>query len=236
MVGVINPVCHPRVAPLSKLRWQYQNASTSLAIQRSEALASTYMVVPGGKIPDEAGSSTSASSVVLPSSTSSKFLTIPTATATSTFQTVVPVAESHHNLSSGAIVGIAVGGLVIAILLGALLFLLGRQTTMLQFMKRQQQPPTMVYPVGSPVAYHDPNTPMAQNPYAAPYAYPKPGSHLNAAELGSNRTTIQPPGSPTHDGSRDHSVYSDQFDEYRRQKPPGSPPPPPMGTHLEPPR
>ena len=94
----------------------------------------------------------------------------------------------------------------------------------------------MVYPVGSPVAYHEPNTPMTQHPYVAPYAYPKYGAHGNAAELGSNGTTVQTTGSPTHDGSREHSVYSDHFDEYRRQNVTGSPPPPPMGTHLENPR
>lgn len=196
------------------------------------------MVVPGGKLPDEAGTTTSASSLLPSSSPSSTFQTqkstaTPTETAASSSQTAVPV-QSHSKLSSGAIVGIVVGGVVIAILLGALLFLLGRQTTMLQFIRRQQHPPPMVYPAG-PAAYHEPNTPMTQNPYASPHAYPKYGARGNAVELGSNGSTIQPPGSPTHDGSREHSVYSDQFDEYRRQKVTGSPPPP-MGTHLESPR
>ncbi|MCJ1344977.1 hypothetical protein MMC31_003182 [Peltigera leucophlebia] len=223
MIGVINP-----------------NASTSLQTQRSEALASSYMVVPGGKIPDEGGTTTSSSSRVLSTSLSSTFqaqtsTATPTGTAASSSQTAVP-AESHNKLSSGAIAGIAVGGAFIAIMLGALLFLLGRQTTMLQFMRRQQNPPPMVYPVGSPVTYYEPNTPMTQNPYAAPYAHPKYGTRGNAVELGSNGTTIQPPGSPTHDGSREHSVYSDQFDEYRRQNATGSPPPPPMASHLESPR
>lgn len=195
------------------------------------------MVVPGGKIPDEEGDTPSSSSRVLSTSLSSTFQTqtstaTPTATAASPFQTAAP-AESHNKLSSGAIAGIAVSGVFIAILLGALLFLLGRQTTMLQFMRRQQNPPPMLYPVGSPVTYHEPNTPMTQNLYAAPYAHPKYGAHGNAVELGSNGTTIQPPGSPTHDGSREHSVYSDQFDEYGRQKVTGSPPPPPMATHFE---
>lgn len=50
------------------------------------------------------------------------------------------LAESHAQtgLSSGAIAGIAVGGLFLTIFVGALLFLLGRQTTMLQFMRQQE--------------------------------------------------------------------------------------------------
>lgn len=192
------------------------------------------MVVPGEKIPDEAGTTTSASGLV-PSSIKSSAsqtqtsTTTPTATGASSSQTAVPV-ETHIKLSSGAIAGIAVGGVVIALLLGALLFLLGRHTTMLQFMRRQQLSPPMAYPVGSPIPYHEPNTPMTHNSYTGPYAYPKYGSRGNAAELGNDRTTIQPPGSPGQ------SMYSDQFDEYGRQKVTGSPPPPPTGTHLESPR
>lgn len=193
------------------------------------------MVVPGGKIPDEAAATTSASSLVSSSPFSTfqtqKSTESPTATAASSSQTAVP-AETHIKLSSGAIAGVAVGGALVAILLGAFLFLLGRQTTMLQFIRGQQHPPPIIYPVGSPVAYHEPNTPMTQNTYAAPQAYPKYGASGNAVELGSNDSTIRPPGSPTHDGSREHSMYSDQFDEYRRQKVTGSPPPPPMRTHL----
>lgn len=195
------------------------------------------MVVPGGKLPDEAGTTTSASSLLPSSSPSSTFQTqkstaTPTETAASSSQTAVPV-ESHSKLSSGAIAGVAVGGVLVAILLGAFLCLLGRQTTILQLIRRQQHPPPIFYPVGSPVAYHEPNTPMTQNPYAAPQAYPKYGASGNPVELGSNDSTIHPPSSPTHDGSREHSMYSDQFDEGRRQKVTGSPPPPPMGTHLE---
>ena len=45
---------------------------------------------------------------------------------------------SPHKLSTGAFVGILIGGLVVAVLVGALFFLLGRQKTMLQFMRRSQ--------------------------------------------------------------------------------------------------
>ena len=193
------------------------------------------MVIPGGKLPDEAATTTSASSLVSTSQFSTfqtqKSTESPTATAVSSSQTAVP-AEPHIKLSSGAIAGVAVGGVLVVILLGAFLFLLGRQTTILQFTRRQQNLPPIVYPVGSPVAYHEPNTPMTQNTYATPQAYPKYGASGNAVELGSNDSTIHPPGSLTHNGSREHSMYSDQFDECRRQKVTGSPPPPPMGTHL----
>lgn len=99
------------------------------------------MVLPGKEIPNEAGTTTSSSSS----------------------QTTVPAGtHTQTRLCSSAIAGIAVGGVFIAILVGALLFLLGRQTTMLQFMRRQQLPPPMAYPVGSPVPYHEHNTPMTQ--------------------------------------------------------------------------
>lgn len=181
------------------------------------------MVLPGGKIPDEAGTSTT--------------------TSPSSSQTAAP-AEAHTQikLSSGAIVGIIVGGVFIAILVGASLFFLGRQTTMLQFMRRQQQhqqqqlPPPMAYPVGgSPIPYHEPNTPMTQNSYVVgPYAYPNYSSRENVVELGSESSTIQ----HIHDGGQKYGMYSDQFDEYRRQEVTGSPlpsppPPPRPATHLE---
>lgn len=187
------------------------------------------MVVPGEMIPDEAGTTTSASSRVPSSSqtsTSQSQTSITTPTATGASSSQVPL-ETHTKLSSGAIAGITVGGVVIALLLGSLLFLLGRHTTMLQFMKRQQLSPPMAYPVGSPVPYHGPNNPMTHNSYTGPYAYPKYASRGNAVELGNDPTTIQPPGSPGQ------SLYSDQYDEYGRQKVTGSPPPP---THLEAPR
>lgn len=182
------------------------------------------MVLPGGKLPDEAGTTTK------PSSSQTSATTSPTSS-----QTAVPAGtQTHTKLSSGAIAGIAVGGVFIAILVGALIFLLGRQSTMLQFMRRQQLPPPMAYPVGSPVPYHEPNAPMTQSPYVGPYAYPNYSSRENVVELGTDGTaTIQ----PMHEGSQKHGMYSDQFDEYRRQEvagsPPPPPPPPPPGTHLE---
>lgn len=64
---------------------------------------------------------------------------------------------SSHKLSTGAIVGIVIGGVVVAVLVGALFFLLGRQKTMLQFMRRNQyqapgahNPPGDQPDVGSP--------------------------------------------------------------------------------------
>ena len=139
--------------------------------------------------------------------------------------------ESHGKLSSGAIAGIAVGGVVIALLFGALLFLIGRHTTVIQFMRRQQLSHPMAYPVGSPIPYHEPNTPMTHNSYTGPYAYQKYASRGgNPVELGNDRSSIQQPRSPGQ------SIYSGQFDEYGRQKVTGSPPPPPMGTHLDSPR
>lgn len=192
------------------------------------------MVLPGGKIPDEAGTTSTTTS---PSSSQTRTTTSPTSS-----QTAAP-AEAHTQikLSSGAIVGITVGGVIIAILVGALLFLYGRQTTMLQFMRREQQqqqhlPPPMAYPVGgSPIPYHEPNTPMTQNSYVVgSYAYPNYSSRENVVELGSDSSTLQ---HGIHNGSQKHGMYSDQFDEYRRQNVTGSPlPSPPLPLHPPPPR
>lgn len=57
------------------------------------------------------------------------------ATSSATSASHTPDASSHK-LSSGAIVGIVIGGVVVAFLIGALFFLLGRQKTILQFMRR----------------------------------------------------------------------------------------------------
>lgn len=177
------------------------------------------MVLPGGKIPDEAGTTIS------PSSSQTGTTTSPSFSQTA----VLAGIHTHIKLSSSAIAGIAVGGVFIAILVGALIFLLGRQTTMLQFMRRQHLPPTTAYSVGSPVPYHEPNTPMTQNSYVGPYAYPSYSSRENVVELDIDGTTIQ----PMHEGSQKHNMYSDQFEEYRWQKVPRSPPPPLPGIHLE---
>ena len=73
-----------------------------------------------------------------------------------------------HKLSNGAIAGIVVASVVVAVLIGALLFLLGRHKTMLQFMRRQYQPPRnqeMGFPQGQsgPYTYH------SVSPSAIPY-------------------------------------------------------------------
>lgn len=202
-----------------------QNASVSLETQRTEAKASQFMLNPGEKFPDEANPSTSSVSSITASSTSRSQTS--TATADSSSQTAAPAAASHSKLPTGAIVGIAVGGALVALLLGALFFLLGRQTTMLQFMRRHQQPPNP-HSI-APVAHVDPISPTAYGGNTPTYPA-KYGTQVNAAELGSDTATY-PPGSPALASTRATSTYSDPYEEYRRQKSS-----PPLETHLESPQ
>ena len=113
-----------------------QNESVSLAIQKQDAANAQYMLAPGEPFPSEAGvpsgdvnPGSNANAVTSQSSTTQA------ATSSATSASHTPDASSHK-LSTGAIVGIVIGGVVVIFLIGALFFLLGRQKTMLQFMRR----------------------------------------------------------------------------------------------------
>ena len=82
------------------------------------------MIVPGQSLPtgESSSSGTATAARVSPSST---------AAAVSDGST-----SSHVHLSSGAIAGIAVGAVVVAALIGFLLFLLGRHHTEIRFLRR----------------------------------------------------------------------------------------------------
>ncbi|KAL2867047.1 uncharacterized protein BJX67DRAFT_381369 [Aspergillus lucknowensis] len=96
MVGVINPN--------STMTWDSQYAATRNA---------SYMLVPGQSMPAE-GESTSNSGTG----------TTPHTTSTSDGST--PGSSSSHSLGAGAIAGIVLGSVSFLIIMGALLFLLGR--------------------------------------------------------------------------------------------------------------
>ncbi|KAJ9640111.1 hypothetical protein H2199_006345 [Coniosporium tulheliwenetii] len=104
MIGVINP-----------------NKSVSLETQRSLALQAAYVMNPGDPFPPEASSSM-ASLTASPTSTSA--LPSSTAATASTTPTPAPAEEEKNDddLSTGAIIGIALGGAAILLLAAALFY------------------------------------------------------------------------------------------------------------------
>lgn len=122
MVGVINP-----------------NSSISLNTQKQEASQSHFMLAPGQPFPSEA-EMPSGDVNPTPKSTSSAGSGHPSATATA----------SSGRLSTGGIAGIVVAGVVVAVLAAAVFFLLGRNKTMLKFMRgNQHQAPGPQNPPGN---------------------------------------------------------------------------------------
>ena len=115
-----------------------QDDSVSLARQKQDASNAQYMLAPGEPFPSEAGVPTGD---VNPGSNAnpvtSQSLSTQTAKPSAASASHTPNASSHK-LSTGAIVGIVIGGVVVAFLVGAIFFLLGRQKTMLQLMRRGQ--------------------------------------------------------------------------------------------------
>ncbi|KAK5002765.1 Pho80p cyclin, partial [Cryomyces antarcticus] len=103
MVGVINP-----------------NSSVSLATQQALAHKADYMLVPGEHFPAEASSS-------LASLAAASTSTSPTSSAAATSTSAAPAANAttSHKLSTGAIVGIAIGGAAVLLLAAALFFFIG---------------------------------------------------------------------------------------------------------------
>ena len=115
-----------------------QNDSVSLATQKEDASNAQYMLAPGQPFPSEAGvpsgdvnPGTNANATTSQSSSTQ-------ATTSSAAYASDTADASSQKLSTGAIVGIVIAGVAVAVLVGALFFLLGRQKTMLQFMRRNQ--------------------------------------------------------------------------------------------------
>lgn len=150
-----------------------QNDSVSLARQKQDAANAPYMLVPGEPFPSEAGvpsgdvnpgSNTNAAT----SQSSSTQAAKPSAALASH----TPDASSHK-LSTGAIVGIVIGGAIVVFLIGALFFLLGRQKTMLQFMRRgQYHAPGAQNPLGGQPDIASPPPQMASFPNISSIPYP----------------------------------------------------------------
>ena len=132
----------------------------SLATQKHDASETQYMLAPGQPFPSEGG--VPQGDVDPTGATHSTTESAPTP-ATSTSATVSE--SSSRGLSEVAIAGIASSGVVAVVLSGASLFLLGRQKTMLQFVKRgyYQQPRPRNPPGGQDMRSSGPQ--MMSSPY-----------------------------------------------------------------------
>ncbi|KAI9780167.1 MAG: hypothetical protein M1839_007004 [Geoglossum umbratile] len=106
-----------------------QNSSVSLVSQKQAAKDSKFMLQPGEDFPSEGGPS----SAVTASATTA---TSTSATSTSATATTA-AAGGHQGLSPGAIAGIAIGSSAVVLMAAALFFLLGRQRTFSDVIKRE---------------------------------------------------------------------------------------------------
>ncbi|KAL6713800.1 hypothetical protein ACLMJK_008292 [Lecanora helva] len=174
MVGVINP-----------------NSSVSLAKQKRDAADSQYMLAPGRPFPSEGGVPTGDVDPTTPStaSTSSSMTMSPTpiSSASSMPGINVDTSSNSRQLSNGAIAGIVIAGVVVLALFAALVFLLGRHTTLIKSMRRNHWPqPGIQNPpgnqnIGSPppqmTAFphqHRPGSPYSDVPTFHDQAYNSP--------------------------------------------------------------
>ncbi|CAG8959984.1 hypothetical protein HYFRA_00012701 [Hymenoscyphus fraxineus] len=122
MIGVVNP-----------------NATWSYEAQFGFTQKAVIYLSPGETFPEEKA----ASSTVLRTTTATGASTTPTSApaATSSAPAVVP-AEHSHGLSTGAIVGIVIGGVAVLVLGAAVAWMCGRQRTVKEIMRQSQQPPS----------------------------------------------------------------------------------------------
>lgn len=178
MVGVINPT-----------------ANETLQIQVEFAKNSTIMISPGQSFPSEGASSTSASATATATSTS-------TSTASATSTAVATSSSSGSKLSTGAIVGIAIGGAAVAILAAAVLYLCGRQKTISEIL-RSHKPSRSAHTdsfLPGPMS-HGPLSPMSESAYSSKRPY--------SETTGIGRLSHQP-------GYNDHM----ENESYRSRSPP----------------
>jgi hypothetical protein len=107
MVGVINP-----------------NATTSLVTQRQLAMNSTFMLQPGEPWPSEGA----ADPFTTTATARATAVTTSTATSQPNYTESAGEAKKSYTLSTGAIAGIAIGGLAIVLMAAALLYFCGRRS------------------------------------------------------------------------------------------------------------
>ncbi|XMA16799.1 hypothetical protein WAI453_009590 [Rhynchosporium graminicola] len=124
MVGVINP-----------------NSTHTFETQYAFAHNSTLAFSPGESFLAEEDVPTKSAS----SSSSTSTTSASTAAATIAPTSSPASPNSHQTLSAGAIAGIAIGGAVVLLIFGALVYLCGRQRTMGEIFRHNQHPPPPSY-------------------------------------------------------------------------------------------
>ncbi|CAN9354953.1 unnamed protein product [Alternaria sp. RS040] len=140
------------------------NSTQTLASQVHAAAAADFQVAPGEPIPAEATSTLS---------------NAPTSTGTTT-----PISGGNgggHTLSTGAIVGIAVGGVAFLAICAALFFFVGRSKSLKEVIKRQDaannHDPHMSQQYGGSSYGHGGLASPGFQPSTPGYATPPPGHH-----------------------------------------------------------
>lgn len=181
------------------------NATETFAIQHEFALNATVQIVPGEGFPSEGGSSTSATA---------------SATSTSTPTSTASASKSHKSkLSSGAIAGIVVSGVVVIALAGALFYLCGRTRSLSQLLNlkhssglvNHQSPPGQFSPASQWSRSDKPHADMTVNPmgHRQPPSEMGDDSHLHDGEARWSNSTAH--GSSNLNQRRSPSPSSPQF-------------------------
>ena len=124
MVGVVNP-----------------NSTFSYKAQFDFTQNATITLSPGEGFPEETAparvSRTTTATGATTTPTSGPEVSSPAPAATTT----AAVEHSHSSLSTGAIVGIAIGAFAVLVLAAALLYMCGRQRTIKEIVRQSQPPP-----------------------------------------------------------------------------------------------
>lgn len=171
------------------------------------------MLAPGESLPNDEVSPTAATTIL---STATERPT----PASTLLPAKTPGANSHH-LSSGSIAGIAVGGVVAVAILGVLLFLLGRNTALLQLTKRDRH---TSYATELPLDRRsDPGYGPPYSPDPVRYGSPPPMDEYKPYGYGSVHQLSAPvaelPSPPLRDQQRPFTPNSDgQADDDLRRR------------------
>ncbi|KAH8674478.1 hypothetical protein BGZ60DRAFT_526439 [Tricladium varicosporioides] len=126
MIGVINP-----------------NATQNYLSQFKYTQGDIIQLSPGEKYPPETaiasyhrtGKASATANLVTVTAFASAAITTPASTSTA----AAPAPASHSHISTGAIIGIAIGGVAVAVLAGALIWMCGRQKTIKEILHQQEQ-------------------------------------------------------------------------------------------------